>query len=512
MGARESTGRTSSGDVAHPQTIDYYELLGVEETASADDIKRAFRRLALIHHPDKNHDDIEGATKRFAEIQQAYEVLSDDQERAWYDSHRASLVPEPDADSVLEEVRQGAPPSSRGRGMTARHLARFFDATLWSGYSDDENGFFSIYHNLFNRLATEETWFSEERLGYPSFGRADWPWILSGQQHDVTAVKQFYTVWANFSTAKDFSWCDKWNLGDAPDRRVRRLMEKENKKVRDDTRREYNDTIRSLTRFLRKRDPRYKTYVDQQAKQSQTTQKSAAPLPARTRPTEEYIEQEWQKIDGRVLDEELDWSAMQGENPEEWECVACDKVFRSEAAWTNHERSRKHVKAVESLKRGMQEEHNALELEEEEEELAENINKLSTTDEALHDQESSTAHAAEQDDHDHRKSSHQEATTEIDVLAAEHTEESYIRDQPGMDSVDSGADDKAEQMSKREKRRARQANKTGQPQQHRCNVCASTFPSRTQLFTHIRELGHAAATAEDGPAVQGKKRRGKGGR
>ncbi len=66
-------------------------------------------------------------------------VYSLQQERAWYDSHRASLVPEPDADSVLDEVRQGAPPRSRGRGMTARHLARFFDATLWSGYNDDEN-------------------------------------------------------------------------------------------------------------------------------------------------------------------------------------------------------------------------------------------------------------------------------------------------------------------------------------------------------------------------------------
>ncbi len=200
-------------------------------------------------------------------------------------------------------------------------------------------------------------------------------------------------------------------------------------------------------------------------------------LPARTRPTEEYIEQDWQKIDSRVLDAELDWSAMQGENPEEWECVACDKVFRSEAAWTNHERSRKHVKAVESLKRGMQEEHNALELEEEEE-LAENLNKLSTTgntsDEALHDQESSTVHAAEQDDRDHHKNSHQEATTEIDVLAAEHdqTEELNIRDQPEMDS--SGADDKAEQMSKREKRRARQANKAGQQQQVREHIIWST--------------------------------------
>jgi hypothetical protein len=86
-------------------------------------------------------------------------------------------------------------------------------------------GFFSIFPNLFARLATEETWFSEEDVSYPSFGRADWPWILSSQQSDVTPVKNFYTVWMNFSTAKDFSWCDKWNLGDAPDRRARRQVE-----------------------------------------------------------------------------------------------------------------------------------------------------------------------------------------------------------------------------------------------------------------------------------------------
>lgn len=86
-------------------------------------------------------------------------------------------------------------------------------------------GFFSIFHNLFSRLATEESWFLEENVNYPSFGYSDWPWTLSGQQTDVTPVKNFYTVWTNFSTAKDFSWCDKWNLGDAPDRRVRRQVE-----------------------------------------------------------------------------------------------------------------------------------------------------------------------------------------------------------------------------------------------------------------------------------------------
>lgn len=136
MGARESTVNNEAED-AGP---DYYELLGVEESASGDEIKKAFRRLALVHHPDKNQDDVEGATKRFAAIQQAYEVLSDDQERAWYDSHKASLAPEPDAEAVFEDIRNGAPPPRvRDRGLTVRHLAQFFDATIWSDFDESKN-------------------------------------------------------------------------------------------------------------------------------------------------------------------------------------------------------------------------------------------------------------------------------------------------------------------------------------------------------------------------------------
>lgn len=76
MGARESK---ASGESGQSEVVDYYKLLEVPEDATSDEIKRSFRRLALIHHPDKNKDDIDGATKRFAALQQAYEVLSDDQ-------------------------------------------------------------------------------------------------------------------------------------------------------------------------------------------------------------------------------------------------------------------------------------------------------------------------------------------------------------------------------------------------------------------------------------------------
>ena len=57
---------------------DYYKILGVEKDATDNDIKKAYRKLAIIHHPDKNPDDEEAAEK-FKEIGEAYETLSDSQ-------------------------------------------------------------------------------------------------------------------------------------------------------------------------------------------------------------------------------------------------------------------------------------------------------------------------------------------------------------------------------------------------------------------------------------------------
>lgn len=65
---------------------DYYATLGVSRTATASDIKQAFRRLASQHHPDKGGD-----TKKFQEIQAAYAVLGDEQKRAEYDNPRAQM-------------------------------------------------------------------------------------------------------------------------------------------------------------------------------------------------------------------------------------------------------------------------------------------------------------------------------------------------------------------------------------------------------------------------------------
>ncbi|KAJ3500639.1 hypothetical protein NMY22_g19195 [Coprinellus aureogranulatus] len=383
MGARESTAR---GGEEGEAVVDYYKILEVAEDATADEIKvsthsigvdlqlnsieqKSFRRLALIHHPDKNHDNQEEATKKFATLQQAYEVLSDEQERAWYDSHKTSLVPEADGDAVFEDIRSGkAPPRTRDRGLTARHLARFFDVSIYKGYGDDDNSFFTIYRNLFDRLASEENMLNPY-MEYPSFGYSTWPFTTEMKKRTGAdgAAREFYSVWQTLSPRRSSAGRTNGARQTPP---IGGAMEKENKTAREDARREYNDIVRSLVKFIRRRDPRFQRQqkeLDEIAKSKATASNSNSTPTPPAAPAAEYVEQEWQKVDPKAHGHaDLDWGVAENENDEEWECVACGKSFRTEAAWDSHERSKKHLKAIEQLRRDMEMDDEALELQGEE--------------------------------------------------------------------------------------------------------------------------------------------------
>ncbi|KAF9573532.1 hypothetical protein EC968_008401 [Mortierella alpina] len=337
----------------------HYVVLDIEKNASDSDIKKAYRRKALEWHPDKNHHRVEEATKQFAFIAEAYEVLSDPQERAWYDSHRDAILRGDDKSDQAEGAA----------GTTSAELMKYFSSSVYKGFQDNNAGFYAVYRNLFEKLAQEEAEAVandryEESTGtqthFPSFGCSTTAYDDSSDSD----VKQFYNAWLTFSSQKSFSWCDKFRLSEAPDRRVRRAMEKENKKFRDAARKEFNDTVLSLASYVRKRDPRFLAYQEQQKQKQKQIQ---ADLKAKMEKEKELLrakaekfqEQEW----SRVQEDEEDESGSEDNEDDfdqEYECIICDKFFKSERQWKNHERSKRHLKAVEDIRLEMLHEENEL--------------------------------------------------------------------------------------------------------------------------------------------------------
>ena len=125
--------------------------------------------------------------------------------------------------------------------------------------------------------------------------------------------------------------------------------------------------LQALALFIRKRDPRYKSHLAQQsaitaAKASGRQVPQEIPRPnLQNLPSNTYVEQDWQKVSRSADYADIDWAAAEtGEDSEEWECVACGKTFRSEASWNSHERSKKHMQAVERLKQKMLDEDETL--------------------------------------------------------------------------------------------------------------------------------------------------------
>ena len=109
---------------------DYYQALGIEKTATAEQIKKAYRKLARQHHPDVNPNDPD-AERRFKEINEAHEVLSDPAKRKKYDQFGADW-------QRYQQAGAGAGSGRGGRGAAGSPGAGGFD---WSQYAGQGGGF-----------------------------------------------------------------------------------------------------------------------------------------------------------------------------------------------------------------------------------------------------------------------------------------------------------------------------------------------------------------------------------
>jgi len=295
-------------------------------------------------------------------IQQAYDVLSDPQERAWYDSHREQIL------------RGGLGEKLEDEGID---LFQYFSSACYSGFGDDESGFYGVYIEVFNTLAKEDMDFIDDEdsdFEIPGFGK-------SADEYEMV-VGPFYAYWTGYSTPRSFSWLDKYDTRQGENRWVKRKMEAENKKVRDKARKERNEVVRNLVQFIRKRDKRVAEYSKKLVEKAELNKKKTQEFQKKQRDERKKLfdaaggetggfsmgemEEQLRQLEGQYTDSESEVEQEPDLNSEEEEelgeelddlyCVACDKMFKTVGAKDNHETSRKHKDKLQKLIEEMKEE------------------------------------------------------------------------------------------------------------------------------------------------------------
>ena len=328
----------------------HYEVLEVPRNATDDEIKKAYRKLALRWHPDKNLDNPDEAKEQFQFVQQAYEVLSDPQERAWYDNHREAILKGGIGDDYKDD---------------SIDLFKYFSSSCFKGYGDDEKGFYTVYRTVFETLAAEDAEFSKEGDSddeVPGFGDSKSPY---------DDVHLFYGYWQSYTTKRSFVWLEPYNIKDAPNRYALRQMEKENKKIRDKAKKERNEQVRNLAAFVRKRDKRVQAQaklLEEKAKENKRKmeERKRQQILDRQKQLQEHKESEWSKFSNIESDLKHVEAALAAEFGEELTsdeekdfdlqdsnalyCVACTKLFKTQKAFSNHENSKKHKDNVTVMK------------------------------------------------------------------------------------------------------------------------------------------------------------------
>ncbi|XP_077222883.1 DNAJ heat shock N-terminal domain-containing protein [Tasmannia lanceolata] len=357
-----------------------YEILDLNRDCSQEEIRSSYRKLALQLHPDKlikTGISEEKATKSFQELVNAYEVLSDPRERAWYDSHRSQIL----------FANPSNPNSSSGFSpnfVDAENLFSFFSNSAYSGFSDSGKGFYKVYADVFSRIYEQEVLFVKKLglgLGLGLDAVRDAP-LMGNLDSPYSQVSAFYGYWIGFCTVMDFSWADQYHAPAGPNRKSRRVMEEENKKARRKAKREYIDMVRGLAEFVKKRDKRVvemqlKRNLEEERRRVEEKVRKREAVRAKLEKARLFEEPEWARVDEEELDDYGfdEFEDSKKKNDKELYCVVCSKKFKSEKQWENHEKSKKHREKVAELKDSIEAEE---EDGEEEEILVDGVDEIET--------------------------------------------------------------------------------------------------------------------------------------
>ncbi|SSD60755.1 related to J protein JJJ1 [Saccharomycodes ludwigii] len=260
----------------------------IEISATDTDLKKAYRKKALQYHPDKNPDNIEEATEIFSQIKTAYEVLSDPQERAWYDTHKNEILNDDyDDQGYTDNNVDPCDPRITGE-ITTEDLLKYFNNGL---YNNGTNNMYELVGSLFIKIANDEIYFGRkyglknydkyrDDYVYEELKNNDYSFIsnkycqstyvktptnnlkyqiFGDQSTDYNFLKKyFYKNWSSFNTVKDFSWKDQYMYSRTYDRKTKREIKKRNDKLRLEAKSEYNKTVKNFVKYVKKMDIRLK--------------------------------------------------------------------------------------------------------------------------------------------------------------------------------------------------------------------------------------------------------------
>ena len=129
--------------------IDYYKVLGIDKSASQDDVKKAFRKLARKYHPDLNPND-PSAKDKFQEINEANEVLGDSEKRKKYDEYGEHWKHADEFEAQKQQYR-GQSGGGGGGGEYWSSSGQGFGGNDFGGFGGNEGGFSDFFESLFGK-------------------------------------------------------------------------------------------------------------------------------------------------------------------------------------------------------------------------------------------------------------------------------------------------------------------------------------------------------------------------
>jgi len=452
----------------------HYEVLDVPRDADTATIKKSHRKLALRHHPDKNigksEEEQEQSALQFKLIQAAYECLSDGMERKWYDEHRGMIL--------SGGMNRGGGAEDGADGSTFLFdVMPYQYAGCYDGYDDDDpDSFYSVYGKVFEEIfqGEKDGFISEGNIDLEDMSNFDLSEVHMGNStskwEDVLA---FYNTWEGFTSCLSFAWVDVYHFDDireAPSRRIRRLMEDDNKKKRKGAKKERVGEVSALLRFVKKRDQRLKIQREKSLREQTIKEAERKKEAVQRKKDIAAAKEEWRAEAERTMAEQETVDLNAGR------IRLADLDSDDDYDYGGGKRGRKKK----GKKRGKGKKGGKKNTIEKEADLQNDIDDLDNTNGMEQDETIKDESGVDQDDDEKKDETHTLLNAEVDLKNEEIDAEANVDDELGNEVANLDLASSEESSEEEEE----------EPTSWRCEICRKEFKSLKQFENHLRSKKH----------------------